>query len=111
MFIRKIKYKGGLLSMKDNAEMRKEHNAVREKVGYHDFTHELLEARGADVGAFMDKMFVNDISGADVGQGVYTTMLNEEGKIIDDLIILDRKSTRLNSSHVAISYAVFCLNK
>src|SRR5690625_6826710 len=25
--------------------------------------------------------------------------------------ILDRKSTRLNSSHVAISYAVFCLNK
>src|SRR5690625_5538073 len=27
------------------------------------------------------------------------------------LRILDRKSTRLNSSHVAISYAVFCLQK
>src|SRR5690554_7044415 len=27
------------------------------------------------------------------------------------LIILDRKSTRLNSSHVRISYAVFCLKK
>src|SRR5690625_7130004 len=26
-------------------------------------------------------------------------------------IYLDRKSTRLNSSHVAISYAVFCLTK
>src|SRR5690625_21918 len=26
-------------------------------------------------------------------------------------IFLDRKSTRLNSSHVAISYAVFCLKK
>src|SRR5437870_10147726 len=26
-------------------------------------------------------------------------------------IELDRKSTRLNSSHVAISYAVFCLKK
>src|SRR5690625_6853173 len=25
--------------------------------------------------------------------------------------MIDRKSTRLNSSHVAISYAVFCLNK
>src|SRR3989442_4196519 len=25
--------------------------------------------------------------------------------------LLDRKSTRLNSSHVRISYAVFCLNK
>src|SRR5690625_6015124 len=27
------------------------------------------------------------------------------------LSVLDRKSTRLNSSHVAISYAVFCLKK
>ena len=26
-------------------------------------------------------------------------------------LILDRKSTRLNSSHVVISYAVFCLKK
>src|SRR5437868_12078996 len=25
--------------------------------------------------------------------------------------VLDRKSTRLNSSHVSISYAVFCLKK
>src|SRR5207253_9807840 len=25
--------------------------------------------------------------------------------------VLDRKSTRLNSSHVAISYAVFCVKK
>src|SRR5690625_5973162 len=28
-----------------------------------------------------------------------------------DLDWIDRKSTRLNSSHVAISYAVFCLKK
>src|SRR5690625_6549490 len=27
------------------------------------------------------------------------------------VIAIDRKSTRLNSSHVAISYAVFCLKK
>src|SRR5699024_12017888 len=27
------------------------------------------------------------------------------------LLPLDRKSTRLNSSHVSISYAVFCLKK
>src|SRR5256885_8577168 len=27
------------------------------------------------------------------------------------MIILDRKSTRLNSSHLVISYAVFCLKK
>src|SRR5690625_5491487 len=28
-----------------------------------------------------------------------------------DNLFVDRKSTRLNSSHVAISYAVFCLKK
>src|SRR5690625_6228700 len=28
-----------------------------------------------------------------------------------NVIRIDRKSTRLNSSHVAISYAVFCLKK
>src|SRR5439155_8637748 len=34
--------------------------------------------------------------------------------IVDDVVFnqeQDRKSTRLNSSHVAISYAVFCLKK
>src|SRR5690625_5843535 len=29
----------------------------------------------------------------------------------DEAALKDRKSTRLNSSHVAISYAVFCLKK
>src|SRR5207249_12010381 len=33
-------------------------------------------------------------------------------KYLDPLkAVLDRKSTRLNSSHVSISYAVFCLKK
>src|SRR5699024_11381552 len=32
----------------------------------------------------------------------------QEDKVI---FIIDRKSTRLNSSHVSISYAVFCLKK
>ena len=34
-----------------------------------------------------------------------------EGKIKRDEIALDRKSTRLNSSHITSSYAVFCLKK
>src|SRR5690625_5532388 len=32
-------------------------------------------------------------------------------QVFQRIIVLDRKSTRLNSSHVAISYAVFCLKK
>src|SRR5690625_122028 len=34
--------------------------------------------------------------------------MDESGQIIDLFNGVDRKSTRLNSSHVAISYAVFC---
>src|SRR3989442_9347106 len=34
-----------------------------------------------------------------------------EGDHARDLVEVDRKSTRLNSSHVRISYAVFCLKK
>src|SRR5690349_24239007 len=33
------------------------------------------------------------------------------GFLVDALVAEDRKSTRLNSSHVEISYAVFCLKK
>src|SRR2546430_11917145 len=32
-------------------------------------------------------------------------------ELLDGRIVEDRKSTRLNSSHSQISYAVFCLNK
>src|SRR5207253_8385174 len=31
--------------------------------------------------------------------------------LVGNVVVLDRKSTRLKSSHVAISYAVFCLKK
>src|SRR5690606_40478270 len=37
--------------------------------------------------------------------------LGGDGQLTNDLGEKDRKSTRLNSSHVKISYAVFCLKK
>src|SRR5256885_12664708 len=33
------------------------------------------------------------------------------GAILITVLLADRKSTRLNSSHLVISYAVFCLKK
>src|SRR5690242_21107548 len=33
----------------------------------------------------------------------------ERGEVDQPLVEIDRKSTRLNSSHMSISYAVFCL--
>src|SRR5690349_22590866 len=38
-------------------------------------------------------------------------MLAHYSRLMGDLSDTDRKSTRLNSSHVEISYAVFCLKK
>src|SRR5690625_6521492 len=47
------------------------------------------------------------------GSSILKPVYEDLNKSVDygELRILDRKSTRLNSSHVAISYAVFCLKK
>lgn len=73
--------------MKNDELRRKEHEAVRNSVGYYDFTHQVLDVNGKDAEDFLDKIFVNDIKNMKNTHALYTTMLNEEGKIIDDVII------------------------
>src|SRR5690349_23131476 len=51
---------------------------------------------------------------ADGGLGLYADAPKNYMSVIQGIFTpayLDRKSTRLNSSHVEISYAVFCLKK
>src|SRR5689334_24389999 len=50
---------------------------------------------------------------AEVGGGFGCATVNRYGYFVDQLASNggDRKSTRLNSSHSSISYAVFCLKK
>src|SRR5690606_41494809 len=48
------------------------------------------------------------VDGVLVGDDV---QVDENGEFSFDYVTTDRKSTRLNSSHVKISYAVFCLKK
>src|SRR5690554_7072488 len=45
--------------------------------------------------------------------GLILSLIKHDSKIgrKEGFAIVDRKSTRLNSSHVRISYAVFCLKK
>src|SRR3712207_8344063 len=48
--------------------------------------------------------------------GQLVVALQADRDLVEDLValrgdVLDRKSTRLNSSHANISYAVFCLKK
>src|SRR5690625_6176756 len=44
-----------------------------------------------------------------ITEGLITNFHRPESTLL--MLAADRKSTRLNSSHVAISYAVFCLKK
>lgn len=76
---------------KNDTNLRREHEAIRNEVGFYDFTHQLLEVRGKDAGSFLDKMFVNSIGKTKEGKAVYTTMLNEDGIIIDDVIVFHVK--------------------
>src|SRR5690625_6450992 len=47
----------------------------------------------------------------DIGEAEYVGEGSQKGPSTITSRTQDRKSTRLNSSHVAISYAVFCLKK
>src|SRR5438874_3544632 len=50
-------------------------------------------------------------SGQGEGRGQSRQGVSGQGWATGRFLLLDRKSTRLNSSHVEISYAVFCLKK
>src|SRR5438034_6564588 len=53
---------------------------------------------------------ITDVAGVSVG---HSTLIEGEGPLVSGKgpVRTDRKSTRLNSSHTVISYAVFCLKK
>ena len=72
---------------KNDTAVRAEHEAIRNSVGYYDFTHKLLEVNGPDAKAFLDYIYDGGIGKAKVGAAKYSTMLNEDGIIIDDVIV------------------------
>src|SRR5690625_6386626 len=63
------------------------------------------------LGAIIMVIFVNPSQITGLELTIYYGDLISLPILIPTFIMLDRKSTRLNSSHVAISYAVFCLKK
>jgi len=65
-----------------------EHKAVREAAGVFDISHmgEFFIS-GAAALAFLNGLLTNDVAKLGVGQGQYTLMLNEQGGVIDDLIV------------------------
>lgn len=65
-----------------------EHKVVREAAGVFDISHmgEFFVS-GAGTLEFLNSLLTNDVAKPADGQGQYTLMLNEEGGVIDDLIL------------------------
>jgi aminomethyltransferase len=72
---------------KNDPVKRAEHEAVRGTVGWYYFTHHLIEVTGPDASVFLDKLFANPIANLKLGGARYTTMLRENGQILDDVVV------------------------
>jgi glycine hydroxymethyltransferase len=67
---------------------REEHLAVRQAAGLFDVSHMgVLDARGPDACAFLDRIGTNDVSKLAVGRSHYAYMLDDAGDVIDDIMI------------------------
>ena len=66
-----------------------EHHAVRRDAGMFDVSHMLaLDLEGADAKAFLRGLIANDVAKlVEPGKALYACMLNEQGGVIDDLIV------------------------
>lgn len=65
-----------------------EHKTVREACGLFDVSHMgEVRVKGPDSLTFLQELTINDVSKLGIGHGQYSAMLNEQGGMIDDLII------------------------
>lgn len=72
-----------------------EHKAVREAAGVFDISHMgQFVVKGEGATAWLDGLLANHVGGLSDGQGHYTFLLNEQGGVIDDLILY-----RLTAGH------------
>ncbi len=69
----------------------REHMAVRQHAGIFDVSHMLaIELTGEDVISALQHLLCSDISRLQDGQARYSAMLNEQGGIVDDVIVYRR---------------------
>ncbi len=76
--------------------IREEHHAVRQQAGLFDVSHMgRVEVRGEEAIDAVDRLMTHHVGGLNVGQARYTVMCNEQGGIIDDLVIYRLGEDRL----------------
>ncbi|GAA1280105.1 glycine cleavage system aminomethyltransferase GcvT [Arthrobacter pascens] len=81
---------GWQMPLKYSSELA-EHHAVRKAAGIFDLSHMgEVWVTGLDAAAFLDYALVGKISAMAVGKAKYSLICNEDGGIIDDLIVYRR---------------------
>jgi len=66
-----------------------EHNRVRQSAGMFDVSHmTIVDVAGAQARSFLRHLLANDVARLEhKGKALYSAMLNEQGGVIDDLIV------------------------
>ncbi|MCC6899545.1 MAG: glycine cleavage system aminomethyltransferase GcvT [Polyangiaceae bacterium] len=73
-----------------------EHEAVRTRAGLFDVSHMgELELEGEHAAAVVDYLVTNSLARIEPGQAMYTCCCNEQGTILDDLIVYKRAADRI----------------
>ena len=73
---------------------RAEHMAVRETVGWYLWTHQIVEVTGKDATVFLEKLFPKPIGNLALSRERYTTMLDDNAQIIDDVVVMRMEEQR-----------------
>lgn len=75
-----------------------EHHQVRRAAGLFDVSHMgIVDLSGRDAAKYLRLLLANDIDRIHIGKALYTCMLNENGGVLDDLIVyqLDKDAFRV----------------
>lgn len=76
-----------MLFREDNVA-RADADAIRKGVGFYRWTHDIVEITGKDALEVLQKIYISNISKVAVGRSKYTASLDENGEIIDDVIVM-----------------------
>jgi len=70
------------------SSIAEEHMAVREAAGLFDVSHMgELEVRGSGAIELLQRLTSNDVAGLEIGEAQYSTVLNEAGGVMDDVLV------------------------
>ena len=88
-----------------------EYSAVRERVGIFDVSHlGKISIKGEGALNFLNQMVTNDLSRITESQAQYTLLCNEDGGVVDDLIVYRNSDTDLflvpNASNTAAVFEI-----